>query len=192
MHISGDNYQYNGGVKVKESYFFSKYTHIWGWATWRRAWKKYDFSLKNWSKAKKSRPFTDLFDGLEERERFFAWFEQMHNYPQPTWDIQWLFTCWFNQGLAIYPSKNLVKNLGFSSSSTNTQASRGFIIQTPLESIGKIIHPKKVERNVAADRVTFNRWFKRGVVLSLFDLLSPSSKNLARSIYKSFLRLRYR
>lgn len=36
--ISGDNFQF-GGSQVEDSYYFSRYPHIWGWATWKRAWK---------------------------------------------------------------------------------------------------------------------------------------------------------
>ncbi|MGI6589567.1 MAG: nucleotide-diphospho-sugar transferase [Candidatus Iainarchaeum sp.] len=193
MYISGNNFQYNGGVKVKESYFFSKYSHIWGWATWRRAWKKHDFKMKNWPKAKSDSKFNNLFDSKEEKERFYWWFDQMKLYPFSTWDVQWVFTLWSNNGLAIYPNKNLVKNIGFSNTSTNTQVSRGFILQTPLESMSKkLIHPKEIKRNVAADKVTFNRWFKRGLVLKVFDILSPNLKKYARKIYSIFLKLRYK
>lgn len=117
----------------------------------------------------------------------------MKLYPFSTWDVQWVFTLWSNNGLAIYPNKNLVKNIGFSNTSTNTQVSRGFILQTPLESMSKkLIHPKEIKRNVAADKVTFNRWFKRGLVLKVFDILSPNLKKYARKIYSIFLKLRYK
>ena len=38
MAIGGDNFQ-DGNKKTPYSYYFSKYPHVWGWATWRRAWK---------------------------------------------------------------------------------------------------------------------------------------------------------
>ena len=34
--ISGDNFEF-GKVRTYSSYYFSKYAHIWCWATWRRA-----------------------------------------------------------------------------------------------------------------------------------------------------------
>jgi hypothetical protein len=40
MHISGSNFQF-GQKHGKDSYYFSKYTHVWGWATWKRAWQHY-------------------------------------------------------------------------------------------------------------------------------------------------------
>ena len=38
--ISGNNYTEKANI-TEDSYFFSKYGHIWGWATWKRAWDKY-------------------------------------------------------------------------------------------------------------------------------------------------------
>ena len=37
--VSGGNLQF-GRHRGTGSYYFSKYTHIWGWASWRRAWKR--------------------------------------------------------------------------------------------------------------------------------------------------------
>lgn len=44
--ISADNFSF-GKCKTQGSYHFSYYSHVWGWATWRRAWKDYDVDLKN-------------------------------------------------------------------------------------------------------------------------------------------------
>ena len=44
MMISGDNFQ-DGIKRGDASYYFSKFAHIWGWASWRRAWQHYDINL---------------------------------------------------------------------------------------------------------------------------------------------------
>ncbi|MEO8165112.1 MAG: glycosyltransferase family 2 protein, partial [Betaproteobacteria bacterium] len=41
LMISGNNFQADRR-KPADSYYFSRYAHIWGWATWRRAWQHYD------------------------------------------------------------------------------------------------------------------------------------------------------
>ena len=54
--ISGSNFQKN--IKRGDgSYYFSRYNHCWGWATWKRCWEKYDSNLKNWPKLKNSKLF---------------------------------------------------------------------------------------------------------------------------------------
>lgn len=47
MHISGDNFL-SKDLAVPESYYFSRYPHVWGWATWRRAWQHYDPEMLEW------------------------------------------------------------------------------------------------------------------------------------------------
>ena len=53
MHIGGTNFQF-GKERTKYSYYFSRYTHLWGWASWRRAWKYYDVKLKQWPEGEKN------------------------------------------------------------------------------------------------------------------------------------------
>jgi hypothetical protein len=45
--ISGNNFQF-GRKRTAYSYYFSRYPHIWGWASWRRAWDNYDVDMKMW------------------------------------------------------------------------------------------------------------------------------------------------
>ena len=47
MHISGDNFQ-DGHRSGTGSYYFSRYSLSWGWASWRRAWRHYDVALSMW------------------------------------------------------------------------------------------------------------------------------------------------
>ena len=51
MAISGDNFQL-GHQQTEDSYYFSRYTHSWGWATWKRAWKYADIEMKTWPKVR--------------------------------------------------------------------------------------------------------------------------------------------
>ena len=43
--ISGNNFQPSDRT-YDASYYFSKYSHIWGWASWRRFWQHYERDLK--------------------------------------------------------------------------------------------------------------------------------------------------
>src|SRR6478736_1770065 len=66
MHIGGNNFL-NGWQKDNDySYYFSRSGHIWGWATWRRAWNKFDFDISLYSKLKDKNYFDRFFiNGLE-------------------------------------------------------------------------------------------------------------------------------
>ena len=46
--ISGDNFQF-GRRRNDDSYYFSKYVHVWGWASWRDRWVgSYDVTMARW------------------------------------------------------------------------------------------------------------------------------------------------
>jgi len=82
MQISGANFL--GGAKRGDaSYYFSRYPHsVGGWATWRRAWKYFDY------------------EAIPEE------------YRRHIWDWQWWLAFEKNGGLAVVPNVNLVTNIG--------------------------------------------------------------------------------
>ena len=53
LTISGNNFQ-NGNIRGEASYYFSKYFHSWGWASWRRSWEIYSREILFWPQWKKS------------------------------------------------------------------------------------------------------------------------------------------
>src|SRR4051812_29566436 len=55
MHIGGNNFL-NGWQRDQDySYYFSLSGHIWGWATWRRAWQMFDYKLSLYEKIKEKK-----------------------------------------------------------------------------------------------------------------------------------------
>ena len=118
--ISGNNLLQDDSVR-DGSYVISRYPSIWGWATWRRAWEKYDDSMAFWEKVKK--------DGCVRRyygERFGAMFEKQlecaYTGERDTWDYQWEATRMYYGGYGITPKYNLIDNIGFNrEDATHTQ-----------------------------------------------------------------------
>jgi len=113
MHINGSNFN-EERRRNENSYFFSRYNHVWGWATWRRAWRFYDYNMKTWPAFYAGGWTSDLMDNPKESEywtKFFAACQEKKNIS--TWDYQWTFAIWSNNGLCITPRKNLVSNIGF-------------------------------------------------------------------------------
>ncbi len=154
MHISGNNFV--GPVsETGYSYYFSKYTHASGWATWRRAWLHFDWSMKRWPESKAAGlletvccdPYersywTGIFDGLVEAREI--------------WDYQWNFACWSQSGLAALPSVNLVMNDGWGPDATHTKAP---LSRPAVGVMEEIHHPPFVFRNAAADAHQFDKNF---------------------------------
>jgi hypothetical protein len=103
------------------SYAFSRIPHIWGWATWRRAWAHYDVEMKSWPE------FRDrqwIYDALPDRSVAAFWeraFEVAWGRQSDTWDYQWAYAIVRENGLSLSPSRNLIKNLGFDDRATHTK-----------------------------------------------------------------------
>jgi len=119
MHINGTNFVASY-VRPDSSYFFSKYVWVWGWATWRRAWCHYDPTMATWETRAKA--LDDSFDTRKEKAFWLSVFNEARAdwSKANTWDYQWMYSCWTRDGLSLFPSVNLVENLGFGVDATHT------------------------------------------------------------------------
>jgi len=153
MMISGDNFQF-GRRRTDFSYFFSRYTCAWGWASWRRAWQHYDINMTNWPMIRDGGWLEDVLGDKRAAARWTKAFDIAYNGRINTWDHQWLFTCWVQTGLVVQPNVNLVSNIGFTSAATHTVSSSPvahlptYAIDFPLQ------HPPYVICDTLADQLT--------------------------------------
>jgi len=139
MTISGETY-WGGKPEWPYSYHFSNYPLMWGWATWRRAWKLFDPDLRAWPELKASGAWTTFWGSDLEREYWSPVMDSMHQGGFPEChDYRWLYTCWSQNGLTIHPAKNLVSNIGYGPDATHTVGS------SPLANIKT--EPLAIERH---------------------------------------------
>jgi hypothetical protein len=152
--ISGQNVQF-GRQSIEYSYYFSRYSHVWGWASWRRAWQYYDFKMKLWPEIKARNLLRDILAEPEAIECWTEIFESMYKGQINTWDYQWTFTGWVQNGLSILANVNLISNLGFGNGSTNTSSSTSRYSNMPLQALNfPLKHPPFIVRNTQADEFT--------------------------------------
>lgn len=154
MNISGQNVQF-GQSRTKYSYFFSRYTLCWGWASWRRAWQHYDGELKVWPEVRD----VDLLKNiLADPYAVKVWkrtIQLAYDGFLPAWDFRWMFTCWVQNGLSVAPDVNLVSNIGHGMDATHTvDTSSPYSNMTVSAVESPLKHPPLVVRNLAADRFT--------------------------------------
>lgn len=158
-----------------ESYFFSHYPNIWGWATWKRAWEKYDGEMVGW----KSWSRENLKNHSDNTSFFTSyWNEEMEHVLDgaDSWDHQFIFASWKNNWLHVIPSENLIENIGFGNFATHTT---GGAPQSLLESPQKelkfpMVHPSKIARNVELDKLINKHIYRIG----LFTVLKLKIKRL--------------
>jgi hypothetical protein len=120
MHISGDNF-FESNLLGLVSPMFTKYPHVWGWATWKRAWMKYDYNMKIWRRANLLSKINSIEGGLLNKLYWTAKFDSVAYKITNTWDYQWIYANFKNSANSVFPSTNLVKNIGFGVDSTHTK-----------------------------------------------------------------------
>lgn len=96
------------------SYRFTRMVDIWGWATWARAWKYFDYEMKDWPDLKKTGFMKYIFPQASENYHFTRLFDLAYNVI-PTWDSRWCYAVAKEAGFSIVPNVNLVSNIGTAS-----------------------------------------------------------------------------
>lgn len=161
MHVTGGNYLFDK-TPIAESYYFSRYSFVWGWATWRRAWRHFDRLNGSWPELARGAWLEELLEDAEEAAYWRRILQMMVESEKTSWwDFQWYFTCWINHGLTIAPRCNLVSNLGFRSDAThtNTAAENLRIANLERSALDSLIHPPEVVRNQLADYFNFHNFY---------------------------------
>jgi hypothetical protein len=112
--ISGSNFSQPDD---QHGHYFSRYALMWGWATWRDRWEKYqanpvdycEITIKIWWR----HPLILAY--------WLFVFESESTAQLDTWDVQWILTLWRENGFACRPTQNLVDNIGFGENATHTK-----------------------------------------------------------------------
>jgi len=155
MHICGTNFQKKNPIfNNKESYYFSKISQNWGWATWKRSWMKYyKPHMEGWPEFRKSSSFKNWISNQLFRDYWTYVFDRRARKEIDDWDIAWTYSCMTRNGLCIVPTKNLVTNIGSEPGGTHT-FKPNLNTHTPIDSMDfPLIHPK-IEVDEEADDYT--------------------------------------
>ena len=103
------------------SYYFTRLVLIWGWATWRRSWEKYDEKMASWPQVKEGGLLKLMWKEQKSFDRWTGIFEGMHSGNGPdAWSYQLIFSSWMRNWLNIIPRRNLIQNIGFGQDATHT------------------------------------------------------------------------
>lgn len=160
MHIGGFNHL----GKITDStaaYHFSRYSHVWGWATWRRAWQHYDVALSRWTDISRSGRIRQMFPNPVEQRFRRALYDDLYRQRVDTWDYQWNFAVRAENGLSIRPNRNLVVNLGFGPDATHTAGKKPAKVSDRSHAASfPLIHPSEQRYADEVDRQIFNRFIK--------------------------------
>ncbi|GAB3823431.1 nucleotide-diphospho-sugar transferase [Hymenobacter jeollabukensis] len=177
MHIGGNNFAAEALRPLPagaDSYYFSGQVNSWGWATWRRAWHLFDFSLRLWPELQRRGLLGRLYPSALERRYWLPKFAALHAAPTPPdiWDYQWHFAVAAHSGLCIVPAVNLVRNIGFGTDATHTFDAGDAHADVPTAALQwPLQHPPAVLRDRARDQRRFRAFMLERVAAQLQRLL---------------------
>jgi len=190
MHISGSNFL-KGKHAGNHSYYFSAIPHIWGWATWKRAWERYDPNI--------SPDIVDQLDGYfehkKDRERYRKEFENTASGKLDSWGYRWFYSIWKHRGLCITPHVNMVSNVGFGQKATHTTQEKNSLNSIELDEFKfPVSHPKSIEINKTADNAIYNKHYrsKMSVKSFLYTHILSMLKSRMPVTYEKLKSLRQR
>lgn len=154
--VSGDNFQF-GSRRNNDSYYFSKYAHIWGWATWRDRWQgSYDVDLEKWPVINNEGWLLDMLGNRDEADFWGEIFEKVYAKKLDScWDYQWMFANLLEGRLNVMPNVNLISNVGFGEEATHTFKD-SYLANIPTKELNfPLNHPIGIIRNWEADYFTY-------------------------------------
>lgn len=116
-------YQINGTCwhrSIFKNYSFTNYPLIWGWATWRDRWQKYDYEMTKLDDYIKSGRIAKVSAKSSVQKHFIKIFLDCKSGIIDTWDCQWALTVFNYNGICISPDCNLISNIGCGANATHT------------------------------------------------------------------------
>jgi hypothetical protein len=170
MHICGSNFQF-GNKRGEASYYFSRYNHVWGWASWSRAWRLYDVNIRTLPKFKEERYIESIFSDPYICNYWVRNFEKIYRNEIDTWDYQWTYCIWANNGLSIIPNTNLITNIGFDGNATHTKSSKTIGAHQEAGSLDTLQHPTFIAPHVVADNYSTNMLYssRHGIIKKIIQ-----------------------
>ncbi len=148
--IAGCNVKDNISKNLKSDYFLSKYSNIWGWATWKDRWFDYDNKFKDLKFLMESKKFKGSCFAISEYnfwKKYFKIHQQNRNIG--TWDYAWTYTNFLKNRFSIVSKTNLIENIGLNQGTGKNPKKLKKLKKK--EMFGKIVHPKILKINMKYD-----------------------------------------
>jgi hypothetical protein len=165
--ISGQN-SLRGYRRNSDSYYFAQIPYIWGWATWRRSWQCYDFTMGQWPAVRDGHWLRDVFKSNRAAAAWQSTFD--HNYAGffDAWDYQLTLTSLLHNWLNPTANVNLVSNIGFGAGATNTSETDSIFANLQAEIMDfPLIHPSFFIADTLSEERVFRSKFQVPITLKI-------------------------
>ena len=120
FHING--YLSTGSYHTrKDCLYRTTFPHVWGWATWRRAWNFYDDACMEGSRSASENAIAYATTDPDTRRFYDLAFELTRQGKLDSWAFRWMLSSWRQAAVAIAPSETTVTNVGIGPDSTHSR-----------------------------------------------------------------------
>lgn len=154
---------YRDDYPCEDSYAFTTYGTMAAWATWKRVWDKFDYTLSGFTREElKAKLKKHLYSRFEYNNwiGLYDWIvkDNFRSY----WDWQLHFIIFFNNGVAIRPQKNMISNLGTGPDASHTTytAHAAFHANRPIYGCLPLKHPPNVIIDKKRDAIFYRKMYQ--------------------------------
>lgn len=189
MQISGNNYLF-GKKTYEASYYFSKLNDVWGWATWKRAWKHVDINMTSFPEFKAKNQIENYLEDKRAIRWLMSYFQEAFDSEKGIWSPSWTYAMCIQNGLTIVPSVNLVSNIGLGRCDSTSSSGKTWSLYGSANTyeIEQMIHPTSILPDKEADRLRFEIIRKTDPRL----ILTQRVKSIAKTLMRKVIPQRYR
>ncbi len=121
MHIGCSNLIEEQTLDLAASWALSRFSLVWGWASWSRAWDKMTLELAGLDEFEKTGGISNLVPDKKAQRYMLEKFHATQRRENNSWAYAWFYSILKNKGLCIIPHVNLVQNVGVGeANATNT------------------------------------------------------------------------
>jgi hypothetical protein len=172
----GGSHCLSGSLQYAHSHYSSKYFQMWGWASWRRFWRHYDFTLQG-----SEEDWVQLFRKVHPIEVESGYWREIYRSLKSglvdTWDFQVFFQAWKQGACHLMPGKNLVSNIGYGPAATHT-VFESSMANMPVYPLTVAPGPIRLQPDPGIDNLIFYLRFLESMTHTWWvdQVLSPDQK----------------
>ncbi|MDR2979275.1 MAG: hypothetical protein LBV02_02370 [Bacteroidales bacterium] len=163
VHINGSNL-HRKNAKNEASYYFSAYPLSWGFATWADRWKGFDLKMTLLDGENFNKMVSPYTNSGKEKLYWLRRYNILRKHKLDIWEYQYIYYKWYQKGLSITPSYNLVTNIGLKNKKRKIRK-----LMRETKNILPLVHPKEVVQSKEADRYAFKRIFNKAFIRMFSD-----------------------
>lgn len=172
MHIGCSNLAENYTANRETSYVFSRFSFVWGWAGWQRAWEKMSPDLDGLDKFEQSGAIGHFIADKKAQAYMLDKFHVTQRRENNSWAYAWFYSILKNNGLCIVPKNNLVQNVGVGEEDATNTTRRNEKARLRAKSVQfPLVHPGNRLPDPVLEQQFFYLTQKSRLRLSLWYIL---------------------